>query len=326
MNMKAVIPLVLALVLGLVAAFLAKSAVSRRSQPQTPQGNLVAVVTARQGVAPGHQLSKEDLVTCNVPAETASTQVFSDPAQLVGRVTAIALVKGQTVFETLLAPTGTGSGLQALVPAGMRAITLEVTEFSGVGGMLTPGCHVDVISVVRDEKIHESVARTILQNIKVQAVGRAITNAPPEGEKPGQPQGAANNITLLCTPRQAQVIQLSTTTGRPWFVLRSGQDGRELPVEGTTMAELRGDNSLSEVAENEPGTEYTSKPGVPDIFGPAPTAPVAPVIETVAPPAPPAVTKRIVQILRGGTESQVTFVVPNPRTATADLPLAPETH
>lgn len=325
MNMKAVIPLALAVVLGLVAAFLAKNALSRRNQPQAPQGNLVSVVVARQGVEPGRQLTLEDVVTAKVPAETAPGQVFSDPTQLVGRVSTTPLVKGQTILETLLAPNGTGSGLQALVPPGMRAITLEVTEFSGVGGMLLPGCHVDVISVVRDDKIHESVARTILQNIKVQAVGRSVSNAPPaDGEKP---QGAPNNITLLCTPKQAQVLQLSTIAGRPWFVLRSGQDGKELTVEGTTMAELRGDNSLPDQIGAEPvAVEIEVKPPTPEIFNQA-AAPSVTVIDVAPAPAPvPTVIKRTVQILRGGAETQVTFVVPNPRTVTAELPLAPETH
>src|SRR5207237_3728643 len=98
----------------------------------------------------------------------------------------------------------------------MRAITLEVSEFSSVGGMLTPGCHVDVISIVHDEKAGQNVARTILQNIKVEAVGRSLTATPPpadgQQQQGQQPQGAPNNVTLLCTPKQAQVLELATTT------------------------------------------------------------------------------------------------------------------
>jgi pilus assembly protein CpaB len=329
MNMKAVIPLGLAMVLGLVAAFLAKNAMSNRGQTQSQQGNLVSVVVAKQDIQPGGTLSKDDVTTSRVPAEAAAGQVFSDPQQLVGRVVLNALVKGQTIYETLLAPSGTGGGLQALVPPGMRAITLEVTEFSGVGGMLTPGSHVDVISVVRDDKVHESVARTILQNIKVQAVGRSLSTA---SSSDGDNKGAANNITLLCTPKQAQVLQLSTIASRPWFVLRSGADGKELPVEGTTMAELRGDSADQPDTETA-STDTPTSPTAPDIFSPSPQ-PATPAVINVAPPAQPAaeapaqpvVTRRVVQVYRGGTESQVTFVVPAQRTATADVPLTPETH
>jgi len=329
MNIKAVTALGLALVLGLMAAFLAKNAVSRRAAPQAT--NLVAVVVAKQDAEPGHVFTKDDIVSSKVPADIAPGQVFSDPAQLVGRVTTTQLMKGQVILETLLAPAGTSGGLQSLVPPGMRAITLEVSEFSSVGGMLTPGCHVDVISIVHDDKTSQSMARTILQNIKVQAVGRSLNaHAATDAQQNGQPAQAANNVTLLCTPKQAQMLQLATTTSRPWFVLRSAVDGKDVSVDGTTMAELRGDaaeqRDTDAVATQEPG------PSDPDIFAPTPATPTvepAPPAPTADAPTPvPAVVKRVVQIFRGSTESQVTFVVPNPRaaSATADVPLAPEAH
>ncbi len=116
MNMKAVIPLVLAVVLGLVAAILVRNAIKHKNQAPTLASNLVTVVVAKQPADPGHQLTKEDVAVSKVPADAAPGQVFSDPNQLVGRVVTTPLVKGQAILETLLAPIGTGAGLQALVP------------------------------------------------------------------------------------------------------------------------------------------------------------------------------------------------------------------
>jgi len=331
MNTKAVIPLFLAVVLGLVAAFMVKNAIAHRNAPQQQSANLVTVVIAKQDVEPGRQLGKDDLIISKIPADAAPGQVFADPTQLVGRVVTTQLVKGQTILETLLAPTGTAGGLQALVPPGMRAITLEVTEFSGVGGMLTPGAHVDVISVVHDAKGAESIARTILQNIKVQAVGRSVSNTPAPDAQAQQQQGppqAATNVTLLCTPKQAQSLELAKTTGRPWLVLRSGQDGKEMSVEGTTMAELRGDNNdatASTTPTETIETQLPPAPASPDPFVPQVTPPADPAPVAAAVEAPPATVKRTVQVLRGGSESQVTFVMPNPRAATADVS-SPEDH
>ena len=207
MNMKAVIPLSLAVILGLVAAILVRNAIARNKSGPAQPSNLVTVVVAKQDVEPGKELTKEDLNISKIPAESAPGQIFADPAQLVGRVPTSPLVKGETILETLLAPTGTGSGLQALVPPGMRAITLEINQFSGVGGMLQPGCRVDVLSLLNDIKTHESVSKTILQNIKITAVGRS-TSATPPVDANGNPLPMANDITLLCTPHQAQVLNL----------------------------------------------------------------------------------------------------------------------
>lgn len=293
MNAKAIVPLVLAVILGLVAALMVRNAINHKSP--IAQANMVTVVVAKQGVDPGRQLSKEDLMISQVPTDAAPGQVFSDPTQLVGRVVTTPLVKGEAILETLLAPTGTGAGLQSLVPAGMRAMTLQVDEYTGVGGMMTVGCHVDLMGIVKDPKTGEAISRTILQNLKVEAIGHNVSITPPaDGQAPPPP---SNAITLLCTPQQAQVVQLALITSRPWFVLRSTRDGQELPLEGTTMAELRDDN----------GDAFASAPPQPDVS------------TSTTPPTEPAVfvpSKRVIQIFRGGAESQVTISIAN-RGATA---------
>jgi pilus assembly protein CpaB len=314
MNMKAVIPLTLAVILGLVAAILVRNAIARNKSGPTLASNLVTVVVAKGDVEPGKELAKEDLGVSKIPVEAAPGQVFSDPAQLVGRVVTTPLVKGETILESLLAPTGSGSGLQSLIPPGMRAITLEINQFSGVGGMLQPGCRVDVLSLLNDNKTHESVSRTILQNIKITAVGRSTSNTP-QVDANGNPLPPANDITLLCTPHQAQVLELAALTGRPWFVLRSMRDGEESPMEGTTLAELRGDDTQG---NSDPAPQV-----VQTAVTPTPTA------QSTSFDAAPATIKHTVQIIRGGNDSHVTFVLPAPRGVTADTDqtqAVPDTH
>jgi pilus assembly protein CpaB len=323
MNKKAVLPLVFAVLLGLVAAYLVKDAIARRTQPAPQATNLVSVVIAKQNVEPGKQLGKEDLAISKIPAEAAPGQIFSDPTQLAGRVVTTPLIKGQTILETLLAPAGAGGGLQALVPPGMRAMTFEVNEFSGVGGMLQPGCHVDVITLIHDDKKNETFTRTILQNIKVEAIGHNTSNQPPADGQPAPPP--SNAITVLCTPKQAQILQLAMMSSRPWLMLRSGQDGKELPSEGTTIAELRGDNdNLADAIPTDPSMTDNGN----DAFANATPPQPAPTLTTDATqqqqadaiPQPPPFLKRTVQVLRGGAESSTTFVIPNPRAnATADV-------
>ncbi len=301
MNAKAMVPLVLAVVLGLTAALLVRSAMSHRGSAPVTASNLVTVVVAKQDSDPGHALTIEDVGTAKVPAEVAPSQVFSDPMQLVGRVAVTPLVRGQTILETLLAPNGTGSGLQSLIPTGYRAVTLEVTEFSGVAGMLEPGCKVDVVSVMQDTAKKGSIARTVLQDIKVSAVGRQIAPAHPQ---PGQPMPPpSNSITLLVTPKQAQTLQLATNTGRPWLVLRATKDGVELPLESTTLADLQGTPNVDPNAGGDPVADPMLNPQA----GPTPATPASD--ESATPPT----IRRSITMINGGVESQVTVTVPNPR-------------
>ena len=57
----------------------------------------------------------------------------------------------------------------------MRAMTMNIDEITGVGGMIVPGCHVDVNVLVADERSKQQTARTVLQDLKVVAVGATVT-------------------------------------------------------------------------------------------------------------------------------------------------------
>jgi pilus assembly protein CpaB len=307
MNMKTVIPLGLAVLLGLVAAVMVRNTIAHRGSVLPANSNLVSVVVAKQDIDPGKSLTKEDLVVAKVPAEAAPGHVFSDPNQLVGRVSISPLAKGQTILETLLASIGSGSGLQALIPPGMRAVTLEVNEFSSVGGMLEPGCRVDLISTLNDPKTHESMAKTVLQNVKVTAIGRNVTPVHPVDGQPAPPP--SNNVTLLLTLKQAQMLELACMAGRPWLVLRSYRDNAEQPLEATALSTLRGDASDSD------GSSMTAQPAI----TPTNTPPnfINPASDPMIEPAPTTI-RRTVTFIKNGVESQVTFTIPAPNAQAVD--------
>ena len=251
MKVKTWIPLVLAVVLGLAALKFTRDAMSRGGK--TEDGNYVSTVTLARDVVPGEALKAADFTTTKVEAKSLPAGSFSstDDPNLADRVAATALVKGQTVIESLLAPKGTAAGVQALIPPGMRAMTIQVDEFSGLGGLLLPGCHVDIIAVIRNDDQKGSTSRTIVQNVEVRAIGRQISgNAP--AQDPNAPAGAPTpvptNVTLLVSPEQAEAIQLAAVGGKPWLSLRNSKDENAFDSEGTTLADLRGDSGEFEPA------------------------------------------------------------------------------
>src|SRR5687768_12667047 len=163
MNWKNWIPLVLAVVLGLVAAKVTRDTLKRRAGGPA-QTRVVRVVVATGNVAPGQELTASMVRLAAIASDVPPTNAFTDPARVVGRVATAPLFNGQPVLEDLLAPKGAGTGLQALVPKGMRAITVDVNETSGLGGMLVPGCRVDVVSTLNGASREDTVACTIVQD------------------------------------------------------------------------------------------------------------------------------------------------------------------
>ena len=294
MKLKTWIPLVLAVVLGLVAMKIARDVLAKRSGPGETRVNLSQVVVTKHNVPAGAMLHADDLATAKVGGDFAAEAVFRDPAEIEGRVVTTGLVKGQPVMETLLAPKGTGSGLQAVVPKGMRAITLEINEFSGVAGFLVPGCRVDVVSTINADG-GEVVSRTVVQNVEVTALGRRT--------QPGEDAEPTKSVTLLVKPREAEAIELAAATGRPRLVLRSSGDREQTRSEGITVAELRGGakrvdpfaGSLTELLRPTM-TMPATRPAVPE-----PATPIA---------FKPATREHIVKVIRGGVESEVTMTLP----------------
>jgi pilus assembly protein CpaB len=314
MKLKTWLPLVLAVVLGLAAMKVARDMTSKKD-PGKERGPGTTVVVLRSDVSAGAALTAADLATVEMTGEINREAMFTDPAELDGRVLVADAVKGTPVASAMLAPKGSGAGLQALIPDGMRAITVEINEFSGVAGFLAPGCRVDVVVTIGGDA-GEMLSRTVVQNVKVQAMGT---------RQQADPNAPVRSVTLLVTPKEAEAIELACATGRPRLVLRPGSDGSTEESIGVTVAELRTGNpasldpfSIQPVQYLTPASQPTQSTQVPS---------VTPVAESRPDPRP-RVWQRKVQVIRGGVESTITFdevaTPSNPRwitgTGTDELP------
>lgn len=301
MNLKTWIPLLAAIVLGLVAAKIGRDILSNRGDSANHTGELAPIVVAKGALSPGQELTADNLAVSRISTE-AGTTGFADPQQLTGRVVLGEVSQGQPLYESMLAPVGAGSGLQALVPPGMRAITVEVNEFSGVAGLLVPGCLVDVMTTIDDGE--ESIARTIVESVRVTAVGRRTSKADEAVETAAGTTEMFRSVTLVCAPKEAEAIELAATKGRPRLVLRSNTDDEPTDSEGVTLAELVG-RSLS--ADRDPFVPVVETP----VASAPATQPVTPQVSIETPIRTP---KRSITIIRGGVESDVTVEVRRPRT------------
>lgn len=293
MNLKTWIPLALAIVLGLVAMKIARDMIAKSGTGDQAPRNLTDVVVVKRNLPAGTALKADDLALTTMSNDVPPESIFRNSAELEGRVINQALFKGQPVLESLLTPKGTGSGMQALVPKGMRAITVEINEFSGLAGFLVPGCRVDVVSTINGDA-GETLSRTIVQNVEVTAIGRR--NPATDGQ-----QEQIKSVTLLVKPKEVEAIELATSTGRPRLVLRGSGDDSDAASIGITVAELRG---RAQQRKQEPWSLPV------ELFNPRlPTpstqpASVSPVMDVMPPP------QRAIKVIRAAQESEVMIELP----------------
>jgi Flp pilus assembly protein CpaB len=190
----------------------------------------------------------------------------------------------------------------------MRAITIEVNEYTGVGAMITPGCRVDVIATLNDPKNDGRIAKTIVQNVKVTAVGQRTSGV----EAPSSPSEMSKSVTILASLEDAEAIELACAMGKPRLVLRGGRDNDVMTTAGVSLNDLKGtggrlDTGTSSMAVITPPT--TAPANVPPPVVITPTTPTTMPAHAVVlrSPTPATVDKRVVRIVRGGRVSLVSL-------------------
>jgi pilus assembly protein CpaB len=243
------------------------------------------VAIAKRELEPGKGIEQADLAMVAFPENVAPHSSFQKASDLIGRVVLYPVAKDQPVLENALAPIGAGAGPQALVPKGMRAVTLDVSESTGVGGLLAPGFRVDVVSTLQDETGNKKITRTIVENVCVMAVGQRFIGSKKDDE--GAPQ--AKTVTLLVTPQQAELIELASNSGRCRLVMRGLLDAGTGADSAATLAEL-----LGPYATRPPVAGATTRP----VVGPSP------VVTTAQPPKPARYT---MEIISNGKSTVVEF-------------------
>jgi pilus assembly protein CpaB len=305
MNFKTWTPLALAVVLGLIAAKVARDTIAR-GRDAGGRAKSIKVVVAKAPVAPGQELTADMLTMGPISAEVPPPGTFTEPAPLVGRITAAPLFAGQPLAETLLAPTGAAAGLQALVPRGMRAITLEVNETSGLAGMIAPGCRVDVVTTLNGATREQSVACTVVQDVLVQAVGQRMAPGRVPDEKEGP---AARSVTLIASPRDAEAIELASSLGRVRLVLRGSTDRTLNDSIGVSLVDLRGEESY--LPPVNPPVAAAQPPPVAATQPVASTQPIASTQPVTDPFVDPGRGRRTVTLIKGGARSEVVFDTKN---------------
>jgi pilus assembly protein CpaB len=233
----------------------------------------IQVVVAARDLEIGTLLRESDLVLADWagPAPKGSSLRKSNT---LNRGVVSMIYRGEPVTENRLAPAGSGGGLAATIPPGMRACAIKVNEVVGVAGFATPGMRVDVLitgSPIGEAAGEGPKVKTLLQSIQVLSAGANI-----EQDKEGKPQ-QVQVVNLLVTPHQAEILSLAAGNDtRIQLILRNPMDTEVTTPPGTSMSELFGGSRERPAASTAPaGPPALSVPiatGAPPAAAPTPPA------------------------------------------------------
>ncbi|MGD8360532.1 MAG: Flp pilus assembly protein CpaB, partial [Gemmatimonadota bacterium] len=134
---------------GLLAGYLALVYVSEEPAPlKAEELKGTQIVVAGRDLATGTILTREDLEIIDWPSGNLPDGFFSQPGEVVGRGVIGEVRRNEPLLDEKLALKEAGGGLPITIPAGYRAVSVEVDEVIGVAGFTLPGTLVDVLATV----------------------------------------------------------------------------------------------------------------------------------------------------------------------------------
>jgi pilus assembly protein CpaB len=242
MNRRLLTILLIAFVIAGACALLVYRLVGNRMVASRPVAT-TKVVAAATDLKLGALLNANDLTTVEI-AGTLPKGALLKAENAIGRGVVSEIYQGEPILESRLAAPGSGGGLAATIPQGMRACAVKVDEVVGVAGFVTPGMRVDVLisgtppgGAVGNEG---TVTKTILQNIQVLSAGTDI-----QKDAEGKPQ-QVQVVNLLVTPEQAEVLSMASNQLKIQLVLRNPMDTKIAQVPNTAMARIFSDENSNE--------------------------------------------------------------------------------
>ncbi|HZL90657.1 MAG TPA: Flp pilus assembly protein CpaB [Pirellulaceae bacterium] len=219
---------VMAIVLGLVAAYVIRQAlekppVAKPAEPKPDPG--VRVVFAAVNIPKNTRISESDVYTTHVPRDVkaATGSVRATPIA-VGRITKQTIKAGQAMREEYL--LGIGEALPDLaerLPEGMRAVAIDVVGAETGGKRLEEGDRVDISLTVEGAHpdLGEITTKTLLTDV---LVVDASASRPRERTARRSVAPVIEGLTVAVSPEDANKLMVAQRTGILGVTLRSAMD------------------------------------------------------------------------------------------------------
>jgi pilus assembly protein CpaB len=358
MDRKKLLLLVAALLIAVTTALAARSifsggdpAASAQAAPVMPVGPKVLV--AQRALPTGTIITADAISFQDWPQALVKDAYYisgeADMSKLLGTVVRFPVTAGQPLTQGALVAPGDRGFLAAALGPGMRAITIPVSDTTGVGGFVFPGDRVDLVltqSVPTAGDRELKASETILRNLRVLATDQATATETVDGKSVVK---ASRTVTLEVTPRIAEKISVASTVGALSLILRPLADNQTEFERVLASGEIKVPEGASKEQEDmimrqamnrpiEGSTTFSTGGDVsrfqPSRYVPPSTAPAAPVglpaqgpvadtganVSAVRVPRGP-----LVRVTRGKATSAEAAPEPNQEAAPAPAPAAPLT-
>lgn len=195
----------------------------------------IPVMVAAKELPQGRTIVIEDLAITELPPDYVPDAVLRQPEQAIGRVPRERILGSEFIREERLADPEAGVGLNAIIPRGMRALSINISNGSAVSGFLNPGNYVDVLVTLAGDDQRKTETVTLLQAVTVLAVDARVGSG-----QSGTSHKARPSVTLAVTPEQAEKLTHAAVEGTVVLTLRNDIDVTHVETHGARSETLLG--------------------------------------------------------------------------------------
>ncbi len=211
------------------------------AEAKKPEDTVMVIVAARD-LYQGVTITEEDLYAVEIPPRFLPENVFLSPEHVVGRIPRERILANEFIRADRLADPESGIGLNAVIPRGMRAISVEISDGRALSGFLNPGNYVDVLVTITPDGegsgADKTETKTIMQAVFVLGVNSRMGNETTEEAK-GKRSSQAPSVTLLVTAEGAEDVAYAETQGAITLALRNDLDIAYAETTGVDVDALR---------------------------------------------------------------------------------------
>lgn len=225
MRISALLMVVVAVVFGAAAVFVAQTwlnnqANARLKQPPAPVAvKTRTIVVASAPLRFGVELAANNLREVPWPDQAIPDGAFASIEAMLSqgkRIVLTAIAPHEPILAAKITGPGQRATLSAVLTPGMTAVTVRVSDVEGVAGFVLPGDRVDVM-LVRNGERGAASSDVVLQNVRVLAIDQLADD---RLEKPS----VVKAVTLEVDTTDGQRISLAASIGTLTLALRKAGD------------------------------------------------------------------------------------------------------
>ncbi len=263
-------------VIAFVGVFTLLNQKSSTGPPPAP--TTTQIVVAAQDIPQGTVITQTMIGMLTVDIAKKPVDAYELPGSVIGQIARVDVATGAIISSATFSASAAAAQVTTLLDPGLRAISVQVDQISGVGTLIQPGDSVDVVLTMEesdnknpivieqaptkegtppvtvrnfktiDDLLNNTTVKVVVDNAKVIGIlTPPSATAPAAGGAQASPapntpalNGQAEIVILALSPQNAEIVRFAQMDGNLSLLLRSPKDATASPVPttGITLRQL----------------------------------------------------------------------------------------